>query len=460
MAKNKAISQSQLAKFVLFISIIFSSFITFKFLAVAIRDLRPIADDYCNATAANMSIFSNINYWFNLWSGDVFQTVIAYTFVSKPLLELPFGIGSAFPFVVGLLLLTLVIYKVLKEAQVINLSRAKNGYLFFATFVLVTGSWIAFWWLPIFTSSNNQTSKTLNEQYFLTILSWQTVNSPYVIQTVISFLLSMYVLKLGSSKKSAFFAAIIGILVGTSGYVLAVTLTFFILIETFSKLEEISLKNLAMSRQVYFYTFFVVIGMWISGSSPGALNRKSYLTTEPNYGALFGDVTKGILDWFDSVFSVEVVYLVILGAVIFSIFNRLGNFKESNLLGLFAIRLIFLSFVIYQVSVISEIFSYKAFWHTIFSSVFLYLGSIIIGATVMSKLSTSSFEIYKPIQLTILASTLLVSTYALNQAETRIEDRRAKWDVEPAPAPNGQPADREQMWINDCWLELRKLKLN
>lgn len=460
MARSFAILQSTLFKITLIVSLALTFVISIKFLGVAIRDLRPIADDYCNATAANMSIFSNVNYWFNLWSGDVFQTVVAYVFVSKPLLELPFGIGSAFPFITGLLLISIFIFNYLKNSLVDSLTKVKKVFLFLCAFFVITGGWVTFWWLPVFTARSDQVAQTLNEQYLLTILSWQTVNSPYVIQTLISFLLVLIVLKLDVQLKNLLLASALGLLVGTSGYVLAVTLLIFVLAETILESQEFSLRTIAKTKHIYFFTFFALIGMWISGNSPGAVNRKSYLVVDPNFGAIFGEVTTGIFNWVNLVTSAEVIYAGILGAFLYQIFKLFSEFETSSKVFSVSAKLLFLSFLSYQVSIVAEIFSYKAFWHTIFSSVFIFLAAVIFGAAMSYKVETLNLDLYRPIQISLLASLLVVTTHAVNQGETRIENRRALWEVEPAPAPNGLPADREQMWINDCWLELRKLNSN
>jgi hypothetical protein len=434
--------------------------IDFKFLRTAAINLRPIADDYCNAVAANTNIFSNLNYWFNLWSGDIFQILIAYVVVGFPLFKLPIGLGSAFTLFCSLIALTSVFFKVFSQPSINKFNIKRILFNLSSLFLVVTTSWVTFWWLPVLLADSNQVDQNLAEQYLTTILSWQTVNSPYVIQTCISLLLTFYVLDRGKAKFYLVSAGVFGFLVGTSGYAVAVSLLAVSGLEFITSLQKMQQKNLNKIYEKLVFLVTLLFGIYFSANSPGAINRKGQLVTEPDLGAIFSISTNAIKSWIDILVSGEALYVVLVGFLTFYLFKYLGNNFNFEKIKLTANRLLLLSFLIFVISKVSELFSYSVFWHTIFSSTLLYLGLFVSGAALAVLSESKIKEIYFPITLATLGSILLVSMYALSQGETRIENRRAQWDLGPAPSVNGQPADREIPWINDCWNQLQQMKSN
>jgi hypothetical protein len=438
--------------------IIFLILINLKFLLTAAINLRPIADDYCNAVAANTNIFSNLNYWFNLWSGDVFQIVIAYIVVGFPLVKLPIGIGSAFTLFCGLIALTTVIVRAFSNSSVNKINSKRNLFNFSLLFLVVTTSWLTFWWLPVLLASTNQVDQNKAEQYLTTILSWQTVNSPYVIQTCLSLLLTFYVLDRLKTKATYPTALLFGFLVGTSGYAVAVTLLVLSALELINSIEKSHKNNRNKIYENLTFLLTIILGIYFSTNSPGAINRKGQLASESNVGAILSVSINAIKSWIDLLFSGEALYVLLIGFLTFYLFTNLRHDFSFERIKLYANRLLLLSFFIFVISKVSELFSYSVFWHTIFSSTLLYLGLFTGGVSLAVFTKDRIKKIYVPIALTTLGSLLIVSMYALSQIETRVENRRAQWDLGPAPSVNGQPADREIPWINDCWNQLQQLK--
>lgn len=61
------------------------------------------------------------------------------------------------------------------------------------------------------------------------------------------------------------------------------------------------------------------------------------------------------------------------------------------------------------------------------------------------------------VTLTIFASTLFVAIFSLKQAQSSIEDRKAKWEVGAAQVTKDMdPFDRETPWVNACWIQLEQ----
>ena len=447
-----------LSKIISISVLIFIFLIDLKFLRTAAINLRPIADDYCNAVAANTTIFSNFKYWFNLWSGDVFQILIAYIVVGFPLLKLPLGIGSAFTFICGLMTLTAVLFTVLADSRASKFNLKKNFYKFIVLFLVVATSWITFWWLPVLFASTNQGNPNLAEQYLTTILSWQTVNSPYVIQTCASLILTFYVLDRHKTRWGLVTAGVGGFLVGTSGYAVAVSLLLVSGLEVLGSLQGLQKDKSNKFYEKLIFLASLIFGIYFSVNSPGAINRKGQLITDPNLGAIFSVSINAITSWIDLLISGGALYVVLVGFLTFYLLINLGRTLNLEKIKLFAIRLMMLSFLIFIISKVSELFSYAVFWHTIFSSTLLYLGLFVSGAALAGQMQSKINQNYLPLTLVTLGSILLVSMYALSQSETRIENRRAQWDLGPAPSVNGQPADREIPWINDCWVQLQNMK--
>jgi hypothetical protein len=384
--------------------------------------------------------------------------LIAYVVVGFPLYKLPIGLGSAFTFFCGLIALTSVLFKVFSEPSANKFSFKRFFFNLSALFLVVTTSWVTFWWLPVLLADSNQVDQNLAEQYLTTILSWQTVNSPYVIQTCISLLLTFYILDRGITRFNLVTAGVFGFLVGTSGYAVAVSLLVISGSELITPLQKMQQKNLNKIYEKLVFLATLLFGIYFSANSPGAINRKGQLVTEPDLGAIFSISTNAIKSWIDILVSGEALYVVLVGFLTFYLYKYLGNNFNLEQIRLNANRLLLLSFLIFVISKVSELFSYSVFWHTIFSSTLLYLGLFVSGAALAALLESKFKEIYFPITMAILGSILLISMYALSQGETRIENRRAQWDLGPAPSVNGQPADREIPWINDCWNELQQVK--
>ena len=453
-------SNIKISRLAFVLAILFVLVIDLKFLRSSIINLRPIADDYCNGVAANTNIFSNLTYWFNLWSGDVFQIVIAYIVMAFPLLHLPLGAGSAFTLFVAFVSLSAVIYSAAQKSDDTPPRITKRFLNFCLILIFVIASWITFWWLPVLSAADDQIKQNVAEQYLTTILSWQTVNSPYVIQTSISLLLTFFILDRKSKNLSFITAALLGFLVGTSGYVVAVSLAIIFLLETISNsidLENFSFKAL---KDKTLFLFGLFIGVYLSSNSPGAVNRKGHLVTQPDLGSVFAVAIKSIKSWLDLAISAESIYVILIGIVLFQVLKIFKVIFSASKVSLFTVRLLVLSFLLFSLSKVSELFSYSVFWHTIFSSTALYLSLMLFGLELGNFLNSKIESSYKPLLLVVLGSILFVSMYGLGQAERRMENRKIQWESGPAPSINGQPADREIPWINDCWMQLEQLKSN
>lgn len=453
-------SHIKISRLALVVAILFIVVVDLKFLRSAIVNLRPIADDYCNGVAANTNIFSNLNYWFNLWSGDVFQIVISYIVMAFPLLHLPLGAGSSFTLVCAFLALSAVIYSATQKSDDMQPRIAKRFARFGLILIFTISSWVTFWWLPILSTTEDQIKQNIAEQYLTSILSWQTVNSPYVIQTSISLLLTFYVFDRKSKNLSFITAALLGFLVGTSGYVVALSLAIVFLLETISKAVDLDEFRFEALKDKALFMFGLFVGIYLSSNSPGAINRKGHLLTQPELGSVFAVAIKAIKSWLDLAFSTESIYVILMGIVLSQVLKIVKAPFSKSKVSLFALRLIVLSFLMFALSKVSELFSYSVFWHTIFSSTALYFSLMLFGLTLENSLNSKIEALYKPLTLTVVGSLLFVTMYGLGQAERRMENRKIQWESGPAPSINGQPADREIPWINDCWIQLEQLKSN
>ena len=253
-------------------------------------------------------------------------------------------------------------------------------------------------------------------------------------------------------------AGVGGFLVGTSGYAVAVSLVLVSGLEVLGSLQGLQKDKLNKFYEKLIFLASLLFGIYFSVNSPGAINRKGQLITDSNLGAIFSVSINAITSWIDLLISGGALYVVLVGFLTFYLLINLGRTLNLEKIKLFAIRLMLLSFLIFIISKVSELFSYAVFWHTIFSSTLLYLGLFAIGTALAGQMQAKIKQNYLPLTLVTLGSLLLVSMYALSQSETRIENRRAQWDSGPAPSVNGQPADREIPWIDDCWVQLQNMK--
>ena len=72
------------------------------------RLLRPLADDYEIAVAANAGLIGSITGFWQSWSGAVTSTLSLTLFVGLPLRHLPWSVASAIPFLSSAILMAAV----------------------------------------------------------------------------------------------------------------------------------------------------------------------------------------------------------------------------------------------------------------------------------------------------------------------------------------------------------------
>jgi hypothetical protein len=456
---NKQFLQRKtLFKYLILFPLIVVLFFEFKFISQAFQDLRPIADDYCIASASDTTLLGSYKFWFNSWIGDLLTIFNAYIFLGWPILNLPYGAGSFVALFVTLIALTFAVYKIIFPSKKLKLNSKKGLFLLLTVFMFTVASWFTYWWLPAFLAVENSGTSTIYEQFLATVLHWQIVNLQYVLQLSIGMVITLFILDRKLSKCAIPISLVLGFIVGNSGYVLAATLFSLVLLEFMPRLGTGHSFPKVFKSQEFLFLFAIFIGSLISLTSPGAELRRSHFAESTNLGVIFPFITKAIEDWIDLIFSPTSIYVILASAALHRFLNLINYELNNEKLQINTLRLAYLSAACFVISKISEIFSYGAFWHEIAPRTFTYLFFVALGFLLSSKILNRNIMFYFPITFLITASVLLVSVFGLSQVSDRVEIRRELWEVGPAPAVNWQPADRYTEWINKCWIEINNSK--
>ena len=423
--------------------------------------LRPVADDYCFAASMRQGFIGALDYWFNHTQFDLFTLASNLLFVGIPIFFFPPKFATFFSFAVSLFFYSILMFRLIIPARL----KIRKLVIVFLAVVIPLGILNAFLLqgsvarLLIKSFSHNQLEDKIL-QHFIDVSNswymWGVVNSSYLIPFIFSFLILNFLArrKVYDSRK-LFFSFL---LIGTSGYVISSTtfiVAFLILgpISNFDRLGSIDLMKswfLALRRNFLPIFLPLCLGTACSFFSPGAFERRHVLALISPVNAnriehLPFDVLKLIAEIVPSIGNVSTLLFGLLTGYILT--RNSVEFRIST------VRFVTLSTLYFLASffmvLISELFSYRAYWHYFTLKYSLYLLLFGVGLVLSGRFSRLPAAVI--IVTFFLAGTVCVTNnYIGNEASGRFYS----WARGLGFGAIGS-ANAKGDWVNLCYEDLR-----
>jgi hypothetical protein len=405
-------------------------------------NIRPIADDYCAASGSTSGVLAHMHNVVLTWGGDYTQILFNGVLVAFPLSSLPLyflGLQTLFLFILLILFLLYILYKDFKVSDC-----KFSSFAFFSSVFLIV--WNIYWALPAALSGQRGYDRLLDsKESFSAVFGWPTVIVQYLIVPICLAFIGL--LRVRNSKLGYLVLITTGLIIGTSGYALALAIVLSSSLFLFYRNNHLGLSKTLMLNMGVF------VGAMSSYFSPGAqLRSESFALQDPSVKSGLRWLIVSSLELITSIFNVGILFVVLIGFLASRIVHQLFSYKVSSfdLESLFRYSSTFLLIYFASISV-SEFFTYNAFWHLItfrsllffyFFSIGLYLGNRIRGITahISNKLAA------------LMICCLLVSAfYAVYDTNSTIINRKVAWQVGPAWLPGISDIYPEGNWVDVCW---------
>lgn len=407
------LNRTRVRRIVVLLSILCSSG-----LVAASLKLRPVSDDFCYAQATTSGVWQAMTNWYSTWVGDM-----SVTFLNTFLVGLPGSISprlSFIPFIFANLLVAYVAVELFFTP-----SATSNKFLSYVVFFPL---WCTYLWIPALTYRWISGSDGLVNQIAEQSTFWQVVNSSYVVPgcLVVLIFLKFNILDIEGkerlSKRRSLLLVLLGVSLGLSGYVLAISALLWKLTPIAIRLLRTKKSNSQAEIQEVVYLFVSISsGLLISFTSPGVEIRKESLPQE-SLIVIFSHVPKALILSFMSMaqllFSVSFLITLIAGYVLHFLFqhkSRILNFRiVLNLLGFLCILSV--------VNRLSELFSYQSVAHLETSVILVFFLGLTSGALLSqfaeSRLTNGSFRLINsitlPIWILLMATSVAFLTHEAN----------------------------------------------
>ncbi|CAN2170758.1 hypothetical protein MCEMRE217_00048 [Candidatus Nanopelagicaceae bacterium] len=226
--------------------------------------VRPLADDYCIAASLYRGPFGAFNWIYQSWSGDLLQIAGYMLLVGIPIYFLPYSLYALVPLLVVAVLLTGITYVLLRKV-----SDAKESTANLVSFSIIFSviAWPAYWisqrlfdYIPLVSLALKA------EESSHAALEWSTLISQYIAIPALLLLFYFFTEKLTRLKYKRVAISFLGILIGLSGYALALSLVTYLVLSSIRKNRNLILNNSLIAG-------FTLISVLFSITSSGARNR-------------------------------------------------------------------------------------------------------------------------------------------------------------------------------------------
>jgi len=438
---------------------VFTFFMYEAYLLLSIvNNLRPVADDYCLAGSTDLGLINYYTFWYTTFIADVTTLTGNYFLIALPAVYLPYGVGTSITFIFCLIIISVVVIKFLG----IKISDRKHSSLF-TVFVFFYSllAWVTYWLILGRGNSGDMISRGESGDmvFFGAILSWQASNINYVILPLLALLIYSGMFTERFANRNVILAFIAGITIGGSFYVISsvfILLLVVHLVIDFSRTQPISFRKY---RNEIVVIVAAVMSISFSYFSPGARNRSMSYAEDVTLVAIVKTAFDAIFVWFSTLYLPAIVITLIMGAIFYRLVREVKPVDFNLQVQKFILIPISLSFITFVVTKVSELFAYKAWWHELSSRTFLFIAVFFLGIYLMQIAYAYFTKELTFITLTIFASTIFVAIFSLKQAQSSIEDRKAKWEVGAAQVTKDMdPFDRETPWVNECWIKLEQIR--
>lgn len=415
-----------------------------------------MADDYCLAGIANLGPIDYFTYWYTSFIADFSTLTGNYFLIALPAVYLPYGLGTSVTFFACLLFLSAVIAKFLNVKTTTKRQRVLSLTIIFYFAYL---SWIAYWFvLGRGNSGDEVTRGTVGDMVFFgAIMNWQAANINYVVLPCIALLIYSKMFTKTFSSWHPLLVALLGLVIGGSFYVLSSVFILLIMMQilfSYFKYADLTFRSL---RNEIIVLFGAVVSLAASYFSLGARTRRMGYPEDVPFLSIPKVAVDGIFSWFSTIYFPTILVTFLLGVSLYRILSTLGRCEFELDVTKFVVTPLILSLLTFVVTKVSEMFSYKAWWHELSSRTFLYVATFTFGMYCLHLLVTK-FELdFSLLELVIGASAILISLYSVKQSGDSIAERKLRWEQGPAQVTlNMDPFDRESVWVNACWKQLEE----
>lgn len=425
------------------------------------RLLRPIADDYGIAVAANAGLIGSITGFWQSWSGAVTSTLSLTLFVGLPLRHLPWSVASAIPFLSSALLMAAVGIWLLAPLMPEQSRRDKAGS-YLVSFAALLATWWGYWWLP----AHLNPGESPDFAVALGATHWQSVLAGYVIpmSPLVWAWLYLRTKQVPNPGLSTVVHFSLGVLAGFVSPVFAASSAMTILA---LGLVTVARRRPLLNSQGFAListTVGIVIGALASHFSPGSQYRASLFSRpEDSSNVLLPLITEalpsGVSDWVNAISRpAGFMVVVVIGGTTFALSPGRHLLSIRPLLRI-SVGLLGYSLISYIVNRASELFVYEAFWHLTGPRAIAWIGLIALAIALGNYLSR-----FKRSSLTVLAVALstFIGLYfliaSLDLMCRQIIDRSEPWDAGPAPVYDISDIEDPDGWVRQSWIELTELR--
>ena len=414
-------------------------------------NLRPLADDYCIAAGVADGPWRAFLQTYMSWSGDLVQILSSITTVGLPIYYFPYSVYGLVPVLLCSFMLSFATFILLSRTVGGELSNRVKllGSYFFVTFL-----WPTYWTSQQAFDQVPYLSLALKaEEAGNAALQWSTVISQYLLVPLLLFFIYLRATSVSNKRTRIIVFFFLGILLGLSGYALAVSVFLFIVAKHFLNKNKKYGIDLAFSVGI-------LLALTFSLNSAGARSRASSIGIE-SLGQL--DLARFALrftsELIASTLNFGTITLFVCGFLLASkcTFFR-PDVADYFLVNFLKNSLIFL--VIYFATIkISEIFSYIAFWHLITFKAILFFVSLSLGLK-SGLIARSRQRFYSTNKFAIAATIFVLIAVGLSSYthSSELKTRAEKWQTGPAGVKGVADIDLENTWVVNCWRDLKKIK--
>jgi hypothetical protein len=307
-------------------------------------------------------------------------------------------------------------------------------------------SWNIYWALPAALSGQRGYDRLLDsKESFSAVFGWPTVIVQYLIVPIC--LLFVGLLRVKNSKIRYLVLITTGLIVGTSGYALALAVVLSSSVFLFYRNNYLGLPKTIILN------LGVLVGAMSSYFSPGAqLRSESFALQDSSVTSGFRWLIVSSLELTTSILNAGIMFVVLIGFLTSRIVHKFFTFPDTNfnLDSLFRHSSTFLLIYFASISV-SEFFTYNAFWHLITFRSLLFFYFFSIGLYLGNRFRRITPQFSNTLASLMTLCLLVSASYAVYDTNSTIIDRKIAWQVGPAWLPGISDISPEGNWVDICW---------
>jgi hypothetical protein len=242
---------------------------------------------------------------------------------------------------------------------------------------------------------------------------------------------------------------IIGLIIGTAGYALALAIVIASLSLLFnSRSHFLRAKTLVL-------TMAISVAAMISFFSPGAQIRSESLaaaTEDPTINSVSRWFIVSTLELAASIFNIGVLFILLIGVLTSQYFDKLSpltilKFDSRKFIKLSGVFLL----IYYGTISISEYLTYNAFWHLITFKSCLFFYFYYLGVCLANRQKTPVSNLAPKILAAVTSTVLFLGVLVVSPTNYKLVERKIAWDRGSASLPGISDISPKGSWVDLCW---------